>query len=264
MTIPLVNSALIKSLSPFFRKLDNPGHVFADAISMMLLAPGIRGCWPMSSISVSDAGDVSGQNRLLTNTNTAVFSYNDLRPFVQLNGSNQHFFRNDETGLDIIGNEAYILSSAHGLTFLCWIRHDVSAAAREIYAAKSSGSPNISWSVGRLASGSVRFSVSGTGSTTITVDSTDVLQPGEWYHIACRFDPSAEIAIFVNGTKDINTTSIPATLFNTSADFTIGATGVPGDYFDGRINLCGLYAMQLSDTIIRTIYDFQRSLYGVV
>lgn len=85
----------------------------------------------------------------------------------------------------------------------------------------------ISW--GGTANDQIKFTVSTDGSTTKTVSTNDsgaVSSPsiGTWNHIACVFTASTSLKIYINGVLSItNSTSIPATVFDSTSDFLVGS-----------------------------------------
>src|SRR5690606_32777454 len=107
--------------------------------------------------------------------------------------------------------------------------------------------------IDRPASGFARFSVSsnGTDATVKTVESTVKPRVGRWEFLVARFTPSTELALFLSGKKDVNTSSIPATLWNSSSPFTVGAYGGSGTSpMDGRAAFKFLCAAAVDDGTI--------------
>lgn len=99
------------------------------------------------------------------------------------------------------------------------------------------------------ASDRFAFSVSNNGTAVITVLANNFASPSisTWYYILAWHNPASNtINIRVNhGTAD---SAAHATgVFNGSSDFIIGATGVPGDYFDGMIDSVSFWKKLLNE-----------------
>jgi len=262
MAVPR-NTQLIDGLSSDFRKLYDPAHAFADAVSMLKMFPGIRGIWPSSV--VGDTGqmvDVSGNGLHLTNTNNALIGYtsNTLIPRALYNGSTQYHTRADSAYFDITGTESYI--DQNGLTIGAWVKFDTAASTTEMIISKWLGS-NLSYNINRTATGELRFSITNNGTTAVLIDTTDIMLLDTWYFVCGRFTPSAELMAQINGTQVVNTTSIPASIFSGTSVFRLAADGGGGALLDGRISLAFLCASALSDAHINTFYQFTAPLFGV-
>ena len=97
------------------------------------------------------------------------------------------------------------------------------------------------------------FSVSGTGSTLITATGS-VLGTGVWRFIVGRFTPSTEVALFVDGEKTINTTAVPASIFNSTQAFEIGRFAANNStVFNGKTRDIFICAAALSDELIAEV-----------
>lgn len=105
-----------------------------------------------------------------------------------------------------------------------------------------------------------RFFVSTDGSTLKGAVSTVTHDHGVWFFAAGRWTPSTEVAVWCNTTKTVNTTTIPATVYNSTAVFKIGT--YDSYFLNGKASLCWLCAAALSDDIIMSIYESQRALFG--
>lgn len=87
---------------------------------------------------------------------------------------------------------------------------------------------------------------------------------GQWVFIACRYTPSAEIAIWVNSSKAVNVTSIPASLLvPTNLPLYVGVASDLTDYYTGRISMLFYCNSILSDLYINTLYGLGRTVYNV-
>jgi hypothetical protein len=266
MTTQIRNAAMVNLLRADFQARYEPQFALAQVISHMLALPGLRGFWPMSSFDENgNAYDLSGQGRTLTYNGNPTYNYDDLAPYLDFDGTGDYLSRADEAGLDILGTEAYVANP--GLTLGGWFWLDALPVGTSWgFTGKwldTGGSNQRSYLVFIDPSALVNFIISSDGTGFVLVQSAAV-SATSWIFLVGRFVPSSEISIFVNNTEVVNTTSIPAAIFNSSAQFNIGAYAnatVPP--LNGRASLCFLCASALSDAIIGNLFQQSRALFGV-
>jgi len=242
-----------------------------DLISPYLALTGLRGFWPMSAFqSNGDCFDQSGNARLLTYNGNPTYNYDGLAPYLEMDGVGDFLERFDEAGLDIIGTETYIDAAVRGLTMGGWIwvtatgtddgfmtKWNDLAGFRGYRLKQGIGGPPITFAF--------EISSDGTAITSVSSDANS-LTTGVWHFLVGRFDPSAELAIFLNSDKNTNVAAIPASIVNNAESFMIGAqapAGVPIEHMTGRASLCFLCAAYLSDDIIIGLFDQTRGAFGV-
>jgi len=250
MTSQIRNEALNTLLETDFIRRNEPGNLLGNVISTYLALPGLRGFWPMSSVDENgDVYDVTGQGRMLVNTNTVTFNSTDFVPFAEFNGSTNYLTRADETGLDITGD----------LTIGCWVRFDNALGAVDAIMGKwlSTGNQR-GYLLARDASGTVTFFLSNAGNDTSFVNSASSTAQGTWYFAAGRLDAGTETSVFLNNEKTDLGSGI-ASIFNNTIDFRIGlfnSTLLPGD-----VALAFLCANALPDNVILNLYQQSRILF---
>lgn len=223
-----------------------------------------RGQWLFHSVNRSGTlFDTSGQGRSLTNTGSVTFATDDFLPHGILNGSSQYFTRGDEPGLRITAE----------LTLISIVNFDAAPGAFEPISGKwRTTTANRSFLLSRNVSGQVVANLSTDGSANVTTTSTTTITASDWAYCAMRFDPSTEIAVFlgfrggVEGAleKVINTTSIPASIFNSSAAFSLGvlnAGTTPSNHTACKISQTILIASAVPDEILNQHYTQVRALY---
>lgn len=228
------------------------GPGLGTVVGEFLLLRGLRGFWPFSSTDNSGAVyDLSGQGRVLTNTNAAVGVLANGLPYGIFNGTTSQLSRADEAGLDITG----------ALTFGGWFYlNDLNTRA---IISKAAAAPNFGFQMAVITgTNKLRAQVSGNGTAITEFDSTATLAPATWQFLAARFTPSTEMASFVNASKTTYTTAIPAAIANTTASFIIGANGA-GSFLNGFSALNFLCAYNLSDATLARLYRHTRGLFGV-
>lgn len=239
--------------------------LWTEVVAGFQALPGLVGFWPMSSVqrSTGNVYDLSGQSRTLTYNGNPTFNYTGLVPYIDFDGTGDYLSRADETDLDIVGSETIFNSTIRGLTLGGWFYTTSVGAGLFGLMSKYTGS-QISFLLYRSAS-TPTFTVSNTGSVLVgTVSSSTTLVVNNWNFIVGRFTPSTETAIFNNDTKNTNTTSIPATIFNSTTAFEIGRYNSSNTTcYTGRASLCFLSANAVSDSIINGLYQRSRNLFGV-
>lgn len=104
--------------------------------------------------------------------------------------------------------------------------------------------------------------VSSTGANSFSVAAA-AITAGRWTFVVGRYTPSSELAIFVDNVKVINTTSIPAALFNANAEFSIGSNSGGTELLTGKASLCFVSHEPLADAQLTILYQIGRNLYGV-
>lgn len=211
-----------------------------------LSLPELRAFWPFSSIDENGGlRDLSGQGRTLANINGVTRGiYNDLVAYGDFNGSTQYFNSGDSTAFSPIG----------AITFGLWVRPDVVNAFQCPITKWNPTGAQRSYGMQLTSSAGAQVFISSTGVNTIACAHTATLVAAQWYHVVGRYTPSTELALFLDGVKVVNTTSIPAAIFDSTSDFRIGNLGDNTQYLDGRAALAFLCADDLPDTLIQELY----------
>jgi hypothetical protein len=268
------NAEMVRLLSSDLQLRYEPNFAWKSTCSAYLALPVLRAFWPMSSVDYTTAdraNDLSGQGYHLTDNNTVEFGYDSLVPYVDFFATNSEYLSRADGGAanwaDITGTETYVESAYRGLTFGGWFYFDGAAgASREYVIAKSAGAPQRGYYIRRDTAGGggdleLAVSVDGTAETFVLTNVTAAVTT--WMFLVGRFDPSVELALFVDSTKYTNVAAIPASLVDNTTSFTIGASGVPSLYMDGRASMCFLCAAFLSDAIILSLFHQTRAMFGV-
>lgn len=263
----LRNEQLVRNLSTDFQVKYDAAYHWSRACSQFLALPGLRGFWPMSSFNeAGNAYDLSGQGRTLTYNGNPTYNHDSLAPFITLDGTGDYLSRADEAGLDILGTEGYVAAGARGLTMGGWFyATDDASASHEYLMAKVSGAPQDSYGMYRrpnAADERVEFWIDAAGAVD-TVISASAMVVNEWHFCVGRFDPSTEVAIFLNDEETTNMVGIGAAITNSTAPFTIGCYGAGSLPLQGRASLCFLCAAALSDGIILSLYEHTKAMFNV-
>ena len=92
------------------------------------------------------------------------------------------------------------------------------------------------------------------GVSATSVSSATSINDGDWHHVVAVYEPSTALRIYIDGVLDAeNTTSIPASINNTAADFQIG--GSASYYMDGTMNNVAVWNSTLTASNILAIYN---------
>ena len=141
-----------------------------------------------------------------------------------------------------------------------WVNPSLSPASKQIMG-KWSYSGNRSYNIRFDASGKPAAYVSGDGNTAISKVHSTAMSTLEWRFVCMRFDPSTHLAIWLDDSKEENTTGIPASINNGAAQFEIASAAGGEGFFDGRISLAFLCASALTDAAIRRLYYRTRAAF---
>ena len=105
--------------------------------------------------------------------------------------------------------------------------------------------------------GKLNATVSTNGFTNVTIaSSSSAIVTGTWCHVAVQYIPSTRLSIFINGAENgVRTTGVPASVFNTTVDVSIGAYPDGALPFEGNICDCRIYDTDLTASQILAIYN---------
>lgn len=122
------------------------------------------------------------------------------------------------------------------------------------------GAPNCAWQL-YVATGTVILQISDDG-TAVTSVSAAAAAIDTWHFIVGRFTPSTVLDLFMNGVKYTEDTSIPANIYDASANFTIGGDSAGSNLVEGKASNCFFCSAVLLDAQISVLYETSRHLYG--
>ena len=237
----------------------------SDFISPYLALPGLVGYWPVSSIdrSSSQIVDLSGQDRVLSQNGNPLKNYTaGGAPYITLDGGGDLVSRASEADLQVTATESDYHSSIRGLTIGCWVRPDSIAALAGIWGKYAATGNQRSYLLFLQAggAGALRFLVSGDGTATTTVDPVATVTAGNWYHVVGRLKPSVSLDICLSGVWASNTTSIPASIYASTAALQGGAFE-SANLLTGGLAQMFICACYLSDGIIGRLFRRTRPFF---
>lgn len=258
----LRNDALVHSLEEDL-VLRNEVKV-SSGITEFYTLPGLRGLWSMGTFDTSgNVFDMSGNVRTLSFVGAGFYA-TYLSPISGV----ARLTRADEAGIDILGTESYVAAAVRGLTWGGWYIPFFTVASDEPLATKWDTTGNqrayrLHISAGGGTGNIVNASVSSNGTLVTTIASTDEFVDTRWIFVVGRYKPSAELALFVQGQryKYVNTTAIPASIFNSSAGFQIMAENASANTLRGSSAINFLCTMALSDAQIERLFLKSSALF---
>jgi len=155
------------------------------------------------------------------------------------------------------------LSLHYDITLGCWVWFDAESTDVETGIISKWYDVGIqkSYVLYKDANNIIHFKVSNDGTAEYDVNNLGAgYKENQWFYVVGRFDPSHELALFVNGMWYINDTSVPATVFNNSEDFEMGRYN-RSNYLDGRISQAFICEYSVPDVFICQMYYHAKALY---
>jgi len=250
MTVQINNPAQLDLISSQFPRRDDTGLAWSRAISSRLFFPKTRGFWPFSLVSGdNDLLDATGNAGTGANTGAVGFDLYGVSPYGVFSGSN-HFVVTSGKPNKITG----------ALTMAC-VAYMENLGVEQGFMSKWGSAGNRSYRMRITASNGFIFEVSSDGTAVTSVTSTVTPSAGPWYFLLAEYNPSTSLTIWVNGTKTQNTTSIPASIFDSTVDLLLGNTN--GSFLAGGMSLASLHASTINSGIALLALDFIRPLFAI-
>lgn len=239
-------------------RLYAPIQQIADVLSasqkdIFIDLPGLQGYWPGGVRSgVGELVEHSGEGSYLSSVGVVPTGFDGSAYAHVGNGTN--YFSRAAVG-QLQGNETWIDASIRGITIGCWFSLDILPSVGSGVMSRDGSTSQRGYALQVQSSGAAFFQMSGTGAALLSAGGT-TLNLTQWTFLVGRFTPSTEVACFVNGEKNINTTAIPSACFVSSQAFEIGR------YFNqnsrivsGKFRDAFICAAALSDATIAQLRD---------
>lgn len=226
-------------------------------MGLYLGLPGLVGLWPLNNYGASgNVYDLSGQARTLTKSGTVVPTVQEPAILYQ-DFQGGYFQRADEADLSITGN----------LTVGGWFWVDaIDTTSRGLIGKSNSTGNQRSYTLFKTNSDVLRFQVSSDGTATTLIDSATP-PVDQWIFVVGRYQASTRLDLFLGAgprlTVTTNTTSIPASLFDSTAPFEIGAVNNGANVWDGRARMCFLTRARVRDDHLNHLFQVGRGVMGI-
>jgi hypothetical protein len=182
----------------------------------------------------------------LTHEGTADQGSYGMAPYVSYNGSTNYSHR-----------AAGALKGLNGFTAGGWFQMTSGDSLMGVWSAGA----NQCWRLFVNSSAPTLY-VSSTGANSFSVAAANIVA-GAWYLVVGRYTPSSELAIFLNNVKVTNTTSIPASLFDAAAEFSLGSNASGGEKLTGKASNCFMSHEPLADAQLTVLFEMGRRLYDI-
>jgi len=185
---------------------------------------------------LEDVNDAHGSNTPPNNgTTTFTAGYNDNA--ATFNGSSQY-----------LSDTAQSVYPTGAQTWACWVKvsADVNADIMSWFGDSGNRAINV---VYQATTDTINVNISGNGSTLVSKAANATVALDGWLHVAVVYVPSTSLTIYINGIQSAQeTSSIPSSLHNASADFLIGArdTSTVSRYLDGQVDDACIFSKALS------------------
>lgn len=186
--------------------------------------------------------DIVGNNHLFHEGTVDQGMYGSA-PYVAYNGSTNYSH-----------NKSDVLHGANGLTAGGWFLASAGDHLMGIWGEE------FCWKLYLDVGVTPYFVVSDDGSSTYDVNGLDI-DNTKWNHFVGRFDPSNEVAIFVNGVK-YSSPSAPANIHTGLAYFSIGGEVYNSFWMTGRASNCFVCQAVVPDAQLQILYQMSKNLYG--
>jgi hypothetical protein len=251
-----------------------------SAVGLYQCLPGLRGFWPGSATTpsippyyVNDLGGDYYRSMEYVGTYGQKFSYwLPFIPTVSVVGSNAvttgYCSCGDRPSYKITGTEPYFDQNRRGLTFGAWWKWVSPLTGAHGLMGKDDGSGlRFSYYLEKTATHTVRCVVTQDGVNRIGCESTDTITYDDWHLIIGRYIPAAvfggEVSVFLDGVKSAITTSVPSSLYNSTASLRVGfntqtATDVATRYW----SMAFISSMHLTDGICSAIWHHTRAMFA--
>jgi hypothetical protein len=250
-------------------RLETPGRAvrgMAAAVPLLRMMPGVVGIWTGSTPGpAGQLVDATGNGLNLTRQN-GLFGVDSgtLIPRLSFDLSVPRYWnRAYEAITSITGTEAHIIPK--GLTLLAWLHITAVGAGTQTGIAKwNPTGDQRSYALFFNNSGNTLGQISSTGAAGGIKSVTGAAYVvGSWALYVYRFIPSTEVSIWVNGTKTTDSSSVPASIFDSTADFTIGASHGGGNALSGKGGVVALSVEAVPDNIIDNYFQATAPPFGV-
>lgn len=262
MTTSLLTPELIDGLRTFFPDRREPNYALGNIHSSILLTPRLYSFIP-GNIDSGGGGNITldvVQINQLVNVG-GVFGIQTILGYNVFDGVD-----------DQISAADFVLLGGEGLTVYGWFRFDAgSLGSSKGLMTKWTTAGNLRcYALYKNAANQIVFEITelGTAATLKTVTSTQVVTSGQWYFLAGSFEASTALTVWTsdptirNLNSVQNTTTIPATFFDSlTPQFRIGSRDT-SEFLDGDGTLYARSAMALSGAVLRNLYQTALPILG--
>lgn len=261
----IYNAETVNNLATVFPRRNEHSYARGSVSSLYLNLPGLRAYWPMGANKVI-GGDVfardiaCGFDAELSAANVSFGNdgINQMATFVS--GGTMTY--PDDAQFQISGTESYIVEP--GLTVGTWARfRNVAAGVENAILGKSNTTLNDrGYWLGKDVDDQALFTVSLDGAASSPAAATSAMTMEEWHFICGVLYPGLAMHIWQDNQRQAYGINIPASIFNSSQDLTIGYYEDGADFFlDADLAHLFVCAYALPSVAVKTLQQLTRPLF---
>jgi hypothetical protein len=253
--------------------LYNTGTATANASTNALNASGLVGQWSFdgkntnwTSSTTGTVADTSGNS----NTGTLTSMSRATSPVtgkigqaLNFDGTSQYVGLGNPVSLQLAGSHTISTWFNSSYTFAT-LPAPTPIVAKRLLGSNCSYGLTITYEVGSALQVYAQASSDGTcagGATAARRYNATAINANQWYHIVGVYNASNQtLDTYLNGVLDNGTLSgtIPASIYNSPQDATIGAYDTGGYFFGGKIDDTRIYNRALSASEVASLYNSGR------
>lgn len=237
-------------------RLYQPIKAIAEAMSaarakIFLELPGIIAWWPCGPGGGTGWAEGTVGNRSLQPNGNHKFGY-DGNPYLDLPGGSGNYMV--ASGFPAcLGSESWIDASLQGLTIGGWFYPDSLGSTNVGLISKQGGSADEGYLINTRNLGA-RFAIGVTPTTLMITPYRTGMANFTWSFVVGRFIPSTEICCFVDGSKGLISSGVPAAIVDAVQGFEVGRyDNNNARVFNGRCRDLFICQSALSDDLIEEI-----------
>lgn len=225
--------------------------------------PGLRGLWTNSlqrRVTFDDAGkhdvtywyDMSGATNQLSVSGITVSDIGIsttwpgcLMPYITLDGTNDYAYIADNAALSVTS-----ALTLWAIVYPAELDRDQGIVSKWL----TTGNVR-SYALYLNSSNQFVFAVSSNGTAETTVSSAAISKVNRWYFVCARYVPSTSLSIQIDNAMTVNTTSIPASIYDNARQLQVGQFNEnSGARWRGRIAQVGLCAYAVPDAMVQQLF----------
>ena len=261
---------LVDILRTDFQHRNETNFAWKSAASSIQEPPALIGAWPTSILRLDNATDrvrdIAGGGYHLTWNGGLAAGNDDLAPYIWFNGTSGYLSRvaGAASWASVRGNEGYVDAALRGLTVVGWYWANTIAAGNAGIISKWAAGNQRTWMLRRNGAAIQWYAsddgAAGLGPATLNISAN------AWYFIAARWTPdgaNSMLKLWVNSDTHENNIGAVATLFDSTANFLVGAYDGAANFWSGRGSHILFCASALEDALVFSLFQQQRAMFGV-
>lgn len=249
MPLQKKNPDQIDLLATYFPRTNDMAYAWARLPGAYLMLPSTSATWLMTAYNSGSVADVSGSGRPLTATGSPLVGADGVRVYMPLNGSTQ-YLSSPATPFNLLNT---------GFTIIGWVYPQRATGTLEYLVSR--GTPGTNGYHLRRTTGDFLELVT---ETKVFTSTHSIPSVSRWYHVAATYEASTAVALWLNGERQSNGTSVPASLDMPFGSFYLGRSDTTDTgYYAGFIGNMSVHHRSIGDAFIWLHFQQTRALYQV-